>query len=154
MVDPLSHPPFLPAWQGKKVCGGFTMVELIIVIMVLGVLAAAALPSNTTGINAVVLARQLMMDVRLAQSYAMNRGTGYSIRRTTDTTNSYEIRQPGGSTTMPGTATTLPDATLSNFDVSFDALGVPGSGATITVTVGGQSSTVTITATTGQVTQP
>ncbi|MBF0159639.1 MAG: prepilin-type N-terminal cleavage/methylation domain-containing protein [Magnetococcales bacterium] len=132
---------------------GFTLIELIMVVVMIGLMATSALSMVPQDVDRVSWARRLVGDLRLAQSYAMNRGVNYRLIRTS--TSSYEIRDING-TPFPGSSVTLPEAIFSSFDIVFDRLGQPVNGAaTITVTDrNAQISTVTLLATTGVVRGP
>ena len=132
---------------------GFTLIELILVIIVLGLLSSSALSIVPQDMGRVGWARQLVGDLRLAQSYSMNRGSDHRLIRTT--VSSYEIRDAIG-TVVPASQVSVPDVTFTAFDVPFDRQGQPINGATvITVTdINAQTSTITILATTGLVQGP
>jgi Tfp pilus assembly protein FimT len=130
---------------------GFTTIELVMIIVIIGVLAAVAAAKWPTNTDEWPTALQLAEDIRLAQTLSLNRGGGYSIERVS--ANSYQILD-GGSSVVGGVKVT--SASLGAFDIAFDGLGRPTlTGASFTsgllqITVG-SGAAVTIYQETGYV---
>ena len=162
---------------------GFTLVELIVVMVVLGVLAAVFVPrSNSPAIILSTQAEQFAGDLRYVQSLAMTQGwsgvaptarryrvnfttTSYSF---TDTTGA-AVAHPGGSAAPIAFAggvsiSPFPPPSLPNALVSFDGLGQPytdagattllASTATISLVAGGTTRALQIFPQTGMVRLP
>ncbi len=145
-VDPFAD-GFLSAWSIVRAEEGFTLMELIMVIVIIGMMATSAISIVPDDLDRVGWARQLVGDLRVAQSYAMNRGVDYCLHRIND--NSYEICDTSCSgASVPGSLVTVPGIVFSAFDILFDRLGQPTGSSAITLTEHGHTSTVTVLATT------
>ena len=87
----------LGAAKNRRFCGGFTMVELILVIVVAGILAAVAVP-RLVGRNAFDergFADQLAATVRFAQKLAVAQHTDIYVQLTAnDATLCYFVTAP------------------------------------------------------------
>lgn len=134
---------------------GFTLVEVLVVIIIIGLLAYSATFLWPTGVGRAGVARQISHHIQLARSLSMERGGG-SIQFTSAT--AYDLRDSGG-VAIPGFAFTLSGGvtmTTRPTSIAFDRLGRPTfvGGATITLTAEGGTSTLTVTTETGSVIGP
>jgi prepilin-type N-terminal cleavage/methylation domain-containing protein len=103
--------------------GGFTLVELVAVILVLGILAFTAVPRflNQGVIDVSAKAEQLASDIRYTQSLAMTSGQRNRINLAAA---SYQITTSAGvPVAHPATGST---AAISLGDVSLALIGLPG----------------------------
>lgn len=131
--------------------GGFTLMELIMVVVVLGLLSSSTTNLFPDHVARVANTRRLAGDIRMAQSLSMSRGGGYRILTTS--ANSYEIRD-GSGVAIPGSAVTLSSTVVTGFNILFDRFGTPsGSTITINVTDTQGTSSITMRANTGYVIQ-
>ncbi len=122
----------------KQASPGFTFLEIIIVIIILGILAASigykisSMKSDTSGIVAV---DQVMADIQYVQMKAMavaQEGIPASQRSIVFTgANSY---------TVAGENKTLPSGTIASpaITITFNSLGEPGIASDQIITVGGK----------------
>ena len=98
---------------------GFTLMELIMVIVVVGLMAASAISILPDEVDRVARARRLAGDIRLAQSYAMSLGKDYKIHIRATGDDSYEIYDEKGHA-WPSSEVKLSKVTISSFDIKFD----------------------------------
>ena len=150
--------------------GGFTIIEMMVVLVILGIAAALVVPNIASSASFEVqgAARAVMADLYAAQNGAISdqaerkvifdvAGDSYSVTDSTDT----PIAAPwlGGTYTVAfGPTSSFKGVTITAVDfggattVSFDELGTPDSGGTITIQAGGIQYRITVTAFTGRVT--
>ena len=99
---------------------GFTTIELVMVMVIIGILAAFAAAKWPTNLEGRPTAVQLANDLRLAQSLSMNRGGGFRVQRTNATR--YEIMDGG---TRYDQERITQASFNDDFTVRFDSLGRP-----------------------------
>jgi prepilin-type N-terminal cleavage/methylation domain-containing protein len=137
--------------QGRLQEGAFTIIELMIVLMVVGVLAAFATPRlgrwlATTGIDAA--AREIATELQLGKMRAISQNTRYRLSFNTEN-NTYQMQkdvtgtwQDVGNRKLLPTGVDLVHATATP---TFQTLGTAPGGATITLrTAQGRMRTITV----------
>lgn len=147
----------------------FTLVELLIVIMLIGIMAVAVVPSvlNTTDTQAVGAARLITGDLQYAQNEAIANQEPVTVTFSASG-NSYQLADTSGVLTNPMSKGTYSvafsasrelsqvDIVAVDFDgattVTFDEMGAPDVGGTITIQAGARLMTLTIADATGLVT--
>lgn len=136
---------------------GFTLIESIVVISIIGLIAIYAVPKWPRAINLDGQAQQIARDIRLTQSLAMNSFQRYRIQFSSSqyqifdgSNNAYTYSTLNSSTisltsgiTMTSTATNL----------IFDSSGNPYQGSTYPGTALSANFTVTLTDSSGQTRQ-
>ncbi len=144
--------------RGKQVCRGFSMIELLAVLLLLGVLAVVIVPGlRTIGAGPVAEAERLRTHLRYAQSLALANNTAtWSVQINPG---SYQLLRNGQPSPLPfpgeqGAVRTLADGVLVTAGtglLTFDSLGAPSATRTVIVAAGGRTDTVTILGLTGMI---
>jgi len=150
----------LPLSFGKNSEAGFTLIELIIVLMILGITAAVALPRfvNIDSFRTRGYYDEVAGAVRYAQKLAV--ASGCNVRFAVSS-NSYSLQRPDSSCTdtsyvdisgHPVTGNSI-DVGLTSTPASFTFDPMGRCSSAVTLTVGG-SETITVIAETGYVNAP
>jgi len=132
---------------------GFTLLELVIVLVILGTLSAFAIPRFAPSDNTLAAqADRLARDLRHAQALALNQGR--TLDFVVQSATSYRISFGGGTIIDPATqqpfqVTLDNNVTLTGTDTGFDSLGRPVSagvllGAARVFTLSGSSRAATV----------
>ena len=147
---------------------GFTMVELLIVVVILSIAALAAIPmmSSASSMQIRSAANLIMADLEYAKSMAITRGQNYSVVFDVSA-DSYCIENQDGDVIFHPVKTgfkyivSFPsesrlnrvNITSVNFNstqrVRFDCLGSPDNGGTINIQAGNTTATITVEPVTG-----
>jgi prepilin-type N-terminal cleavage/methylation domain-containing protein len=151
----------------KKDAGGFTLIELVVVIVVVGIVAAYAMMKNSSAAVYTLLsqAQTMAADVRHTQSLATTWGRRLRITAVAGSNGTFSVScvTAGASPcdTSPvinpstGTAftTTLKEGVVlaGPATLDIDSLGKPSAAATYTVSSSGSSINVNVAAITGLV---
>lgn len=155
------HPGAHRQHAGRPRLAAFTLVELLIVTMVLGIVAGVAAPRFATALDRAELhaaARRLAADLRYARSQAISRGAslGYDFAPLTDayrtlTAGGNVIYDPNHRTTLlqvnfTGTRVAMVDADFGGAsELSFDFRGEPSAAGGVILQAGGQNASVAVT---------
>ena len=149
---------------------GFTMVELMIVVFVLGIVAAVAIPSINSSLDEMKLdsaAREIVSAIQYSQSLAIKKGIEYGVKfdKTTQTVTCYKkqgsetILHPiekkpyildfSGSENLQGVE--LDVTTFVGNKVEFNDLGEPSQSGSVTVECADLQKTINISLPIGKV---
>ncbi|MBF0096395.1 MAG: prepilin-type N-terminal cleavage/methylation domain-containing protein [Magnetococcales bacterium] len=132
--------------------GGFTLIELVMVIVIIALLTATATSEVPNDLDRVAVARQLMGDLQAAQACALYRG---QTCRLLWLDSSNYVMHDGAGVAISGTQVSVPNVTFSAFDVPFFYPMGDSADTAITLTdARGGVSTVTVLALTGLVQGP
>ena len=121
---------------------GFTLVEALVVIFIVGVLAAIAFPAMTTFLTTQAVrssAYDLFADLIYARSEAISRGTSVTVMGSggTDWKQGWVVRENGGGTTLrsqPSRDSAIV-FTASQAAVTFDRTGRASDAVNMTFTI-------------------
>jgi prepilin-type N-terminal cleavage/methylation domain-containing protein len=144
---------------------GFTLVELVVVILLLGILTAVAAPKVSTGLRRAEIEAaclRVKADLNLARQTAMSRSTTQSVQFTV---NSAVYTLPGISDpdhpSVTNYSVSLADKTYrsvitaatfgSGATLQFDRYGQAVNGGSLTVSGGGVSKTISVDAASGAI---
>lgn len=136
---------------------GFTLIELVIVILIMGIISAVAIPSfDRSGIHTATWAATIATDIRYAQELALSRNPAsldpLKIEFSSDD-NDYKITDPSG--VFDEVERNLDDDGTSidtDQTFSFNRFGEPVSFGTLQITSGEKTYTITVEEYTGRVT--
>jgi len=79
---PSKHRPRIPSAQRARRVSGYTLVEVLVVVLIVATLAAAALPAlaaTLESMKATALAREIATDMRYAQALAVKTGVRHRV---------------------------------------------------------------------------
>jgi prepilin-type N-terminal cleavage/methylation domain-containing protein len=134
---------------------GFTLIEVILVMVIIGILAATVVPRidftlpTTASVDGA--AYIVASDIRYAQEFAMANRVSKTVTFSTATPTVYTF-SPTNSLDPSGR---LPSgiSVSSNFTITFNSLGEPttGGGGSVQVSGSGQTRTITVATYTGKV---
>ncbi len=150
--------------------GGFTLIEIIIVIVILAIAAMTAIPlmSSAGSVQIRSAANIIAADLEYARSMAISRGQNYSVVFD-ESTESYSIKDQSDAViphpVKKGFNYTIDfknDSRLNKVDitnvdfnstdrVTFDCLGSPDNGGTISLNANGPTATITVEPVTGYI---
>ncbi|MDR3640441.1 MAG: prepilin-type N-terminal cleavage/methylation domain-containing protein [Humidesulfovibrio sp.] len=149
--------------QAKALCGGFTLIELITVLIILGLLSALVL-AQSANLNGELAARlsEVRSQLRYVQLSAMKSGSTYLTIQSDGANywaqyaNATYLLLPGE--TSQSVSISAKSMVMPAFNLRYDSLGIPydgttgnklSSAASITITANNTNGTLTVTPETG-----
>jgi prepilin-type N-terminal cleavage/methylation domain-containing protein len=158
-----------PERDGRDSIRGFTVVELLIVVVILAIAALTAVPmmSSASSMQIRSATSLIMADLEYAKSMAISRGQDYSVRFNV-AADSYQIEDQGGTVIQHPVKKgfdyvvsfsndsrlnriDVTNVTFSDATVTFNCLGSPDSGGTVSLQAGNTTATVTVEPVTGYI---
>ena len=152
-----------------RISRGFTTIEILIVVVIIAIAAFTAIPmmSSASSMQVRSASNMIIGDLEYAKSIAISRSQNYSVVFDTSA-ESYEIQDQSGNVIAHPikkgfdyiidfqndsrlNKVNIDSTTLSSNTVTFNSLGSPDNGGTITVEAGGDSITITVEPVTGYV---
>ncbi len=149
---------------------GFTVIEILIVVVILAIAAMTAIPmmSSAGSVQVGSVSNMIAADLEYAKSLAITKGQDFTVVFDTGG-DSYRIEDQSGSTIAHPVkkgfdyVIDLQDEGLDKADiagadfagtpeVTFDYLGSPDNGGTVSVQGGGRTVTISVEAVTGYIT--
>ncbi len=156
-------------YDPMRIVKGFTTIEILIVVVIIAIAAFTAIPmmSSASSMQVRSASNMIIGDLEYAKSIAISRCQNYSVVFDTSA-ESYEIQDQSGTVIAHPVKkgfdyiidfqndsrlnkVNIGSTTLSGNTVSFNSLGSPDNGGTITIEAGGNSITITIEPVTGYV---
>ena len=151
----------------RGISGGFTMIEIIIVVVIISIAALAAVPmmSSAASLQIRSAANMIAADLEYAKSMAISRGQNYSVVFDKNT-DSYLIEDQDTNVIQHPvkkgfnyvvdfqndkrlSTVDITNVSIANSKVTFECLGSPIEGGTITLQADGTTKTITVEPITG-----
>jgi type II secretory pathway pseudopilin PulG len=145
-------------------CRGFSLVMMVVSLAVLGILAAIAIPGmrDVQDLRLFAASRRTVCDMRYAQDLAMRTGITHSVEFSG--TGYLLTLEGGGAVEDPSFKgrpfavdldSEFPGVSISTSfpgnSISFDERGIPESGGSVTLVLGGSSSVLAVEENTGRI---